>query len=198
MKPTKMAALVLSAIAVVGMSLSPVSQRTFAHEFSDDESATFLVDILAAKIHLILVGWNLASPEAAIEHIEHINMMLSDDMLDEVAERNERIARDIPAALADLKTMIENGEDRSVIVGQFREIRNLLDEAVSVRIDRDHIANPQVKALIVAGLADHSLTSYEKAYGLEGSGHGHAGGHNDEDDHGNEHMQPVIAGYSGY
>jgi hypothetical protein len=93
-------------------------------------------------------------------------MIIDDEMLNEIAERNERIADDIPAALDELAVMIEEGEERSAIVGQFREISNLLAEAVSVRIDREHISDPHIQALIVAGLADNALMSYEQAYGL--------------------------------
>lgn len=166
MKPTKMAALVLAGVALVGMTYSAAGQKALAHSFSEDESATFLVNIWAAKVHLMLVGKNLANSDAAIAHIDHVHMIIDDEMLNEIAERNERIAEDIPAALDDLSVMIEDGEDRSAIVGQFREISNLLAEAVSVRIDREHISDPHIQALIVAGLADNALMSYEQAYGL--------------------------------
>jgi len=165
MMPTKMAALVLAGMVLVGMTYSTVGQRAFAHNFSEDESANFLVDIMAAKVHLMLVGKNLDNPDAALAHIEHVRMILNDDMLAEVAERNERIADDIPVALDDLVAMIEDGEDRSVIVGQFRDISSLLAEAVSVRIDSSQIEETQVKVLIVAGLVDNVLASYEQAYG---------------------------------
>ncbi len=173
MKPTKVAALMLAGMALVGMTYSTAGQRAFAHNFSEDESATFLVDIWAAKVHLMLVGKNLDHHEAALEHLEHIHMIIDDEMLNEIAERNERIADSIPAALDDLAAMIEDGEDRSVIAAQFREISNLLAEAVSVRVDREHISEPKVQALIVAGLLDNALASYEQAYGLASSGHGH-------------------------
>jgi hypothetical protein len=173
MKPTKMAALVLAGMALVGMTYSVAGQKALAHSFSEDESATFLVNIWAAKVHLMLVGKNLANSDAAVAHIDHVHMIIDDEMLNEIAERNERIAEDIPAALDELAVMIEEGDDRSAIVGQFREISNLLAEAVSVRIDREHIAEPKVQALIVAGLLDNALASYEQAFGLASSEHNH-------------------------
>lgn len=168
MMPTKMAALLLAGMALVGMTYSAAGQRAFAHNFTQDESANFLVDIMAAKVHLILVGKNLDNPDAALAHIDHVRMILNDDMLAEIAERNERIAEDIPAALDDLASMIEDGEDRSVIVEQFRDIYSLLAEAVGVRIDGSQIEETRVKALIVAGLVDNVLASYEQAYGIGG------------------------------
>jgi hypothetical protein len=178
MKPTKMAALLMAGMALVGMTYSAAGQKASAHNFSEDESASFLVDVMAAKVHLMLVGRNLDNPDAALSHIDHVHMIISDEMLNEIAERNERIAEDIPAALDDLATMIEGGEDRGVIVGQFREINNLLAEAVSVRIDSDHVKETHVRALIVAGLVDNVLTSYEQAYGMgeHMMGEGHEAG----------------------
>lgn len=181
MKPTKMAALMLAGMALVGMTYSTAGQRAFAHNFSEDESATFIVNIRAAKVHLMLVGKNLGNPDAALAHIDHVHMIIDDEMLNEIAERNERIADDLPAALNDLAIMIEEGEDRSVIVGQFREISSLLGEAVSVRVDSDRLKETHVRALIVAGLADNALASYEQAYGM--GAHMMEGGHVMEESH---------------
>jgi hypothetical protein len=181
MKPTKMAALLLAGMALVGMTYSAAGQRALAHNFSEDESATFLVDIWAAKVHLMLVGKNLENPETALEHIEHVHMFISDEMLNEIAERNERIADDIPAALDELAAMIQDGDDRRILVGQFRDISNLLAEAISVRIDRDHIKEPHVQALVVAGLLDNALVSYEQAHGIASSEHDHSEGEHMEE-----------------
>ncbi|MEM3159376.1 MAG: hypothetical protein QXJ74_01195 [Nitrososphaera sp.] len=166
MKPTKIAALVMAGMALAGMTYAAAGQRAFAHSFTEDESASFLVNVMAAKVHLMLVGKNLDNPEAALAHIDHVHMIIDDEMLNEIAEQNERISADIPAALDDLAAMVESGEERSVIIGQFREISSLLAEAVSVRIDSEHVSDPHVQALIVAGLADNALASYEQAHGL--------------------------------
>ncbi len=170
MKPMKMAALLMAGMTLLGLTYSSVDQKAFAHSFTQDESANFLVNVMAGKVQLILVGRNLDNPDAALAHIDQVRMIINDDLLAEVAETNERIASDIPTALDELATMIESGEDRSVIVAQFRDISNLLAEAVSVRIDSSHVEETHVKALIVAGLVDKVLASYEQAYGLGTSG----------------------------
>lgn len=153
------------------MTYATAGQRAFAHNFATDESATFIVDIKSAKVHLMLAGKNLNNAEVAVGHIEHVHMIIDDEMLNEIAERNERIADDIPAALDDLAAMIESGEDRSVIVGQFHKISNLFAEAVSVRIDPEHLDDPTVKALIVAGFVSNTLESCEMYHGVESTDH---------------------------
>lgn len=171
MKPTKMAALLLAGMALVGMTYAAAGQRAFAHSFTQDESANFIVNVMAAKVHLMLVGRNIDNSDAALAHMEHVRMIINDDMLAEIAERNERIATDLPSALDELEGMIENGDDRSVIIGQFRDISSLLGEAVSVRVDSSQAQETRVRALMVAGLVDNVLASYEQAYGLGTSEH---------------------------
>lgn len=166
MKPKNVATLLLAGMALVGMTYSSASQRAIAHGFQTDESANFIVDIYSAKVHLMLAGRSFDNPDAALLHIEHVNMIVNEDMLAEIAERNERIADDIPAALEDLSEMIENGADRSAIVNQIKDINNLFAEAISVRIEPEHVEDTKVKALIVAGFASDALAAYEKAVGV--------------------------------
>ena len=158
-------ALLLTGIALMGMTSSYPGQRAFAHGFQTDESASFIVDIYSAKVHLMLAGKNFDNLDAALEHVEHVNMIVNEDMLAEIAERNERIARDIPVALDELASMVED-EDRNAIVGQIKDINNLFAEAISVRIDPEQTEDTKVKALIVAGFASEALAAYEKAVGV--------------------------------
>ncbi len=183
MKAKNIAALLLVGMALAGMTYATAGQRSFAHNFATDESATFIVDMQSAKVHLILAGKSINNSEVAVGHIEHVHMIIDDEMLNEIAERNERIAEDIPAALDELVVMVEDGEDRSIIAGQFREISNLFAEAISVRIDPEHLEDPEVKALIVAGFVSNALAAYEGYHGVEGTDHS---GHTEEEE-GGEH-----------
>jgi hypothetical protein len=195
MMPMKIAALMLASMALAGLLLSAAGQRAFAHSFATDESATFIVDIKSAKVHIMLAGKNMDDPEAALGHIEHVRTIIDEAMLKEIAERNERIAEDIPAALDDLAAMIEDDEDRSVVVGQLREINGLFAEAISVRIDPEHLEDDTVKALIVAGFVSNALAAYEDYHGIEHTEHEHADetAHDSTDEHASmvegEHME---------
>lgn len=162
------AALLLAGLLLVA---GLAGQAAFAHNFTDDESATFLVKVDAVKVHMTLVGRNLGDAETALHHVEHAMMQLDEDTLAEIKERNERLATEIPAAFEELSAMIEDGEPRSAVASQIRAIGSLLAEAVSVRIDSEHLSDPAVRALYVAGLVDSALHSYEAAYGAESHEH---------------------------
>lgn len=159
------AALLLAGLLVAGFS---ASQAAFAHNFTEDESATFLVKVDAIKVHMTLVGRNIGDAEAAVAHVEHAAMQLDEQTLAELAERNERLAADIPAAFDELAAMIDAGAAKPEVAQQIRSISDLLAEAVSARIDTEKLSDPAVRALVVAGLVDNALQSYEAAYGVGG------------------------------
>ncbi len=157
-------ALLLAGLLVAG--LVSAGQAAFAHTFTEDESATFLVKVDSIKVHMTLVGRNLGDSEMAVAHVEHAMMQLDEQTLAELAERNERLATDIPAAFDELSAMIEDGASKPEVAQQIRSISDLLGEAVSARIDAERLSDPAVRALVVAGLTDNALQSYETAYGI--------------------------------
>lgn len=159
------AALLLAGLLVAGLATVYAGQAASAHTFSGSESADFLVKVDTVKVHMTLVGRNLGDSEAALHHVEHAMMQFDEDTLAELEERNERLAADIPAAFDELSAMVEAGEPRSAVAQQIRGISDLLQESVSVRIEADQLTNSTVRALVVAGLADNALHSYEAAHG---------------------------------
>jgi hypothetical protein len=167
-------------LLVAGFASS--GQVAFAHTFSGDESAAFLVKADAIKVHMTLVGRNLGDEETALHHIEHAMMQFDEDTMKEIEEKNERLATDIPAAFDKLSAMIEDGEPKTAVAQQIRSISDLLDETVSVRIEGDQLTNSTVQALRVAGLVDEALHSYEAAHGAA-SDHEHDDSAMEEESH---------------
>jgi hypothetical protein len=179
------AALLLAGLLVAGIATVSAGQAASAHTFSGDESADFLAKVDAVKIHMTLVGRNLGDEEAALHHVEHAMMQFDEGDLDEIEEKNARLATDIPAAFEELSVMIEGGESKPAIVQQIRGISDLLAEAIDVRIEPDQLTNSTVQATRVSVLINHALSSYEAAHGAasdhehdateqdheEGSGH---------------------------
>lgn len=151
------------------------SPYAYAHNFSGDESATFIVAIEKIDAHLGLVTQNLGvdDVELAATHAERAQAGLDDHMVDEIAERNGRIADELPAALADLSETLAGADQFVQGVGEkVSDAQALLGEALSVRIDSEQRSNSTVQALVIAGLADEVLAEYAAAFGEEG-GHDH-------------------------
>ena len=157
------AALAGFALAFIALASSP---NAFAHTFSGDESAEFIVAVEKIDAHLGLVTQSLGVDDVqlAATHADRATSGLDEHMIDEIAEKNERIGADLPAALTDLNATLAGADQFVQGVGEKVDAsRSLLGEAVSVRIDSEQLSNSTVKALVIAGLADEVLAQYGSA-----------------------------------
>lgn len=175
-------ALLLAAIMMVGgLAYASAGQRAFAHNFSGDESASFLANVETIKIHLMLVGGDYPYQAGfAADHAAHAVEHLDNGTIKEITERNARLGTDLPAALAKLEASVKgNTASRPDIVQQIKDINGLLGEAVKVRIDDAQLSNSTVQALKFAGVANEVMEAYNGAYGIDEDG---------DDDHSNMNM----------
>lgn len=173
--------MVLLATAILsGLVFAPVN-RAFAHTFSGDESASFLSLVEVIRVHLQLVKSSLSTDMAAAEeHAKHTAEHLDEKVVKEIAEKNERIAEDLPAAMDNLNNLLTTGADKTAITDKITEIENLLGEAVSVRIDKEKLSDPTVQAIVFANIVNETLESYNEAYGV---GDAHSSSMNMGDSH---------------
>ncbi|MEO9363458.1 MAG: hypothetical protein ABI348_06110 [Nitrososphaera sp.] len=172
MERKSITALLLAAMMVGGLAYASAGQRAFAHNFSGDESATFLANVDAIKIQLMLVGGNYAgNPDSAKEHAEHASEHLSASDIKEITEKNQRLGTALPAALEKLKTSIAGNSPRSEIVQQIKDINGMLGETITVRIDKSQLSNSTVNALMFTNLVNEVLESYQDAYGMSEEDH---------------------------
>lgn len=161
----------------VGLALAGLfySDDAYAHDFNSDESSSFLALIESIKVELELARINLASNSTiATEHATHAHEHLDDHTVEEISERNERLGRDLPAALEELHMSIGNSSATEVQT-KIQNINDLLDETLSVRIDREQLTNATTQAVFVATLVDGALEHYKEAHGLGSNETGHGG-----------------------
>lgn len=179
--------LAVALAAVLFGTILTAPRNSYAHTFSGDESAAFLLLVESIKVELDLVQSNFASNATlAEEHAEHAHHALDEHTIEEIEERNERLGTDLPAALEDLHDSLANSTEQEVQT-KIQNINDLLDETVTVRVDHDQMTNSTVQALVFANM----LTSisfqghghYEIALGIGGE-HAHEEEHeeHDEDD----------------
>jgi hypothetical protein len=145
------------------------ANRAYAHVFEIGESAEFLTMVQVIEVETTLAAENAADQEIAAEHMEHANEQLTDIVLEEIAERNERIARDLPLLLEGLGASIGTGASADELNRQVDELHNMLGEAVQVRIERDQLNNSTIHAAVIANLVDEALEHYGEAVGFEGN-----------------------------
>jgi hypothetical protein len=160
-------ALLLAAVIVGGLIYSSAGQIAFAHNFSGDQSASFLANVETIKIHLMLVGGDYPrQTDFAVDHAAHAVEHLDNGTIKEISERNARLGADLPAALSKLESSIKANSPRSDIVQQIKAINGLLGETVRIRIDNAQLSNSTVQALKFAGVVNEILEAYNDAYGI--------------------------------
>jgi len=159
------ASMVLLGSAVV---LGPVN-RAYAHTFQGGESAEFLTMVQVIEVQASLAAENLSDPDIAEHHVEHASEALTDHAIEEIAERNERIANDLPASLGELEAAISSGASADEVDLDVRAVSDLLAEATQVRIEEPQLNNSTVRAVVVANLVNEALERYGEAVGFEGN-----------------------------
>ncbi len=157
-------AILLGSAVIIGPA-----NRVYAHTFQGGESAEFLTMVQIIEVETSLAADNLAYPDRAAEHMEHAGEELTDDVLEEIAERNERIANDLPALLEELELSIISGANAAEVDQKADSLNNLLAEAVQVRIESDQLTNSTIRAVVVASLVDEALEHYGEAVGFGGN-----------------------------
>lgn len=172
--------LLLAGMMMAGLGLAAAGQGASAHDFTRDEGANFIAMAEKIKVHLSLARSNLGrSAEVAHQHVEHAAMLLGKDAVAEIAEKNKRIARDLPASLEALGEMIHEGKPRADVRKQIAKVNALVDEAVSARVDRQQLRSGAVQATVMAQMVSESLGAYEAAFGVQ-TGEAEARGHESE------------------
>ena len=155
------------------IGIYPLKQTAYAHTFSGDESATFLALVRQIEAQIGLVDTNLSSNiTLAQEHAEHATEHLDTNTTKELAERNKRVANDLTTELADLQRVIkaEPAPTGQEIRDKVSNINATLQEAVSVRIEKDQLTNSTVNALAINDILGEILEHYGAAYGIEEEG----------------------------
>jgi len=161
--------LLLMGIIFMGAVCAVTNQRAFAHTFSGDESASFLATVEVIKVHLQLAKNDFATNSTlSAEHVEHAGEHLTNDTIKEITERNKRLGTELPTSLTELQETLEGGNATASDVNeQVANINSLLDETVTIRIEKTQLTNSTVQGTMLADFVDETLESYNGAYGVE-------------------------------
>ncbi len=159
---------VIAAAILVGSAIvfNPTVRAAYAHNFSGDESATFLSKIEGLKVETNLISKDVSNSTLVKWHIDKIGEFWSANDTKEVAERNQRVANDVTTGLKNLLSQANTTNPDAKVVNQTAS--GLLDtygEVVSVRIDAKQLQNATVNALALRGVLDETLEDYGIAAG---------------------------------
>ena len=144
------------------LSVGPISVR--AHTFSPNESASFLslVDQIKSALSPIEsdVSTNLT---LAKEQGQYARMLVTNDTTKELKERNERLSTKLLRMLDSLQNITTQNVDTNLA-----NLDDVLAEAVTVRIDQDHLENATIQALAFANDINKILDEYTAAFMKDG------------------------------
>ncbi|HEX7033064.1 MAG TPA: hypothetical protein VF172_08695, partial [Nitrososphaera sp.] len=173
----KIAAFLLTAglLASLGLLAHPLNQTAYAHTFSMSESVQFLslVERIRAETSLVVANLENNNATLAQEHASKAAGLLDNTTLDEIRERNERIANTLSTSLAQLEgnmtSLAAQGQvpqDRTQQTNQTVSMLNdILAEAIAVRVESDQMTNATTWALVIADLTNAVLSEYGNATG---------------------------------
>jgi hypothetical protein len=156
-------------MSILTLSVASGTSLSFGHNFSTNESASFiaLVDLIKAQAQL--VQENLASNNMSLasEHADDALALLTDNVTSEIAERNQRIADELTTTLTTLKTASETENATGTNVDQIvSDLDAILGEALTARIDADVLSNSTIQAMAMLDILDGILNGYGNAYAV--------------------------------
>ena len=167
----------LSLFIVACSLLAPAGHLAYAHTFSTSESAQFLslVDQIRAQTRLVAMNLENNNITLAQAHAEEASDLLNNFTLDELRERNVRIAESLDTGLENLENNITSmatatqdqiPQDRIQIINQtIMTLNDLLAEAVTVRVESEQLNNATTWAMVLADLTNVVLSNYGNATG---------------------------------
>lgn len=158
-------------LAILTTSIISSVSMTFGHNFSTDESASFIGSVNLIKTQAQLVQDNIASNNMTLasEHANNALALLTDDLTSEIAERNQRIANELNTTLTDLKAASEAAPENTTgtnVEQIVSDLNAILDEALTARIEPTVLTNSTTNALALTDVLDGVLNAYGDAYAV--------------------------------
>jgi len=175
---------------------------TYGHTFSQNENSLFLTRVAQAHSQLNLIenlvlngtstttatnnNSNNNNAKSVQAHVMQTIALLNEKdpvnnftWSQEIAEKNQLVAKDLARELNDLKislsqdtptTAINNkpslSNNSSVIQDKIDKLGGLLDEAISARVNKDAVNNSTNQALVLANIGNEIFYSYGQALGF--------------------------------
>lgn len=176
--------LITSAIASTILSLSSLDNLAYAHTFSQNESANYLslIERIRAEAQLVEVDLETGNLTLAQAHANNAANLIDNNTLDEIRERNNRVANTLENSLEQLRNqgLIVEPSSSSFQIASLQlkpqlkrsinqtisSLNNTLGEAATVRIDSDQRNNSTTWAMTFADIINATLKNYGLAVGV--------------------------------
>jgi hypothetical protein len=156
---------IVGLIMVLMTSIMLNINSVFGHNFKSDESAEFLafVDKLKAELQLVLANIQHNDIDLAKKHGIIANDLYWLSFQKEIAEKNKRIATNLKNSLSVLQNSSFNTDsDIDEINSTIKDIKDILAESISIRINPEHVNNSTIQMLRLTNLLNSIDNYYTK------------------------------------
>ena len=129
--------------------LFPFNQNAYAHDFTPNESASFLAFVEQLRVESELVQVNLAENNVPLaqQHADKAAALLTSNITKEIAEQNQRVADDITTAVKKLQNISsqQQGQPQQQSISLLEnELDAILGEVLTTRLDREQRDNATI------------------------------------------------------
>ena len=146
--------------------INPNIQIAYAHNFTPNESASFLAFVEQLQTESELVQSNLANNNVAQVHANKAAALLTPNITEEIAEENQRVANDLRTAINSLQNISSRPLEQQSVDLLVNDIDSILGEAVTTRIEQEQRNNATIRALALVDLSNMILEDYGNAYAV--------------------------------
>jgi hypothetical protein len=148
-----------------------LTQNAYGHNFTPNESASFLAFVEKLQTESELVQMNLANNNMSLaqKHANNAAVLLTPNITREIAEQNQRVANDLIIAISELRdiTSSSSQQQQQPIDQLVSNIDAILGDVVTTRIEQEQRENATIQALALADLVDSTLANYGGAYEVD-------------------------------
>ena len=113
-----------------------IDKEIYGHNFSPDESASFIAFTYQLQVESELVKLNLLTNNISLaqDHANKAVSLLTPTILGEIVEKDPGIANDLRARVNDMRKISSSIQDQQQIDNVLTEINSTLTKAVNIRI----------------------------------------------------------------
>jgi hypothetical protein len=149
-----------------------LTQIAYGHNFTPNESASFLVFVEQLQTEAELVQTDLVNNNISLaqRHANNAAALLTANITREIAEKNQRVADGLTMAISNLQdvTSSSSSQEQEQSMDQLvNYIDAILGEVVTTRIEQEQRDNATIQALAFADLVDSILENYGNAYAVD-------------------------------
>ncbi|HJT83924.1 MAG TPA: hypothetical protein VJ697_05535 [Nitrososphaeraceae archaeon] len=163
----------LSFFIIISLSTGLSSfEKSYSHDFSPAENVHFLtvMDIIKIESELAVNSTgnnnNNKNQSSAQIHANNAVIVYDPNTKEEIAERNEKIAKELESILNQLLEEVKSQTNKTQLYFTVEAIDSILEEAITTRIKEEQINNSTIQTLIFSNLVNTALQKYGVAFNV--------------------------------